>query len=505
MVMESMGRGMSKKLTRGILLGAILVGTGVVLGFMLASDLGWLRLGEAQNQPKPTERAPILGTAPNFVEVSKAVTPAVVNVSTTRVVKSEEGGGPGNPFFEDPFFRRFFGDEFYRQFETPRQRKEQSLGSGVIVDGGYIVTNNHVIAKADEIKVVLSDKREFKGTLVGTDPKTDLAVIKIAASNLPTIPWGDSTTLEVGEYVLAVGNPFGLNQTITMGIVSAVGRANVGIADYEDFIQTDAAINPGNSGGALVNVRGELVGINTAIFTRSGGYMGIGFAVPSQMVKAVIDSLVSKGKVVRGWLGVTIQEVSPELAKQFGLKNARGALVSDILEGSPADKAGITRGDVIIEVDGKPVENAVQLRNLVAGLLVGAKVHIKAIRDKKEKAFDVAIGEQPKDLGRGGAPSEEDASSGALAGLSVQEVTPELAQRFGLPDDEDGVVVTRVEPGSLADDAGVQRGDLVIEINRQFVRNTRDFNRIAGEIGKDEAILLLVNRQGQTLYITITQ
>lgn len=499
-----MTNGKKSAFVRGIFVGLILVGAGVVIGVTLASDLGWLRLGEAQNQNRVADRAPIVGTAPNFVEVAKAVTPAVVNIATTRVIKSEEGRGPGNPFFEDPFFRRFFGDEFYRQFEAPRQRKEQSLGSGVIVDGGYIVTNNHVIAKADEMKVVLSDKREFKGTLVGTDPKTDLAVIKIAASDLPTIPWGDSTTIQVGEYVLAVGNPFGLNQTVTMGIVSAVGRANVGIADYEDFIQTDAAINPGNSGGALVNVKGELVGINTAIFTRSGGYMGIGFAVPSQMVKAVIDSLVSKGKVVRGWLGVTIQEVSPELAKQFGLKNARGALVSDILEDSPADKAGIKRGDVVIEVDRKPVENAVQLRNLVAGLAIGSKVSVKVIRDKKEKGFDVTIGEQPKDLTRGGVPSEEDGGSGGLAGLTVHDMSPELAQRFGLPDEE-GVVVTRVEAGSLADDAGVQRGDLVLEINRQLVRNTRDFNRIAADIGKDESLLLLVNRQGQTLYITITQ
>jgi serine protease Do len=495
---------MGRTFTRGILLVSILVGAGVAIGFTLASDWGWLKLGEAQNQTKTTERAPILGAAPNFVEVAKAVTPAVVNISTTRVVKGDEGRGPGNPFFEDPFFRRFFGDEFYRQFEVPRQRKEQSLGSGVIVDGGYIVTNNHVIAKADEIKVVLSDKREFKGTLVGTDPKTDLAVVKINAPDLPTIPWGDSTTIQVGEYVLAVGNPFGLNQTVTSGIVSAVGRANVGIADYEDFIQTDAAINPGNSGGALVNVKGELVGINTAIFTRSGGYMGIGFAVPSQMVKAVIDSLVSKGKVVRGWLGVTIQEVSPELAKQFGLKNARGALVSDILEGSPAEKAGITRGDVIIEVDRKPVENAVQLRNLVASLAIGAKANVKVIRDKKERTFEVVIGEQPKDLTRGGAATEDEIESGALAGLTVQDITPELAQRFGLPEEE-GAVVTRVEPGSLADDAGVQRGDLILEINRQVVRHTRDFNRIAAEIGKDESILLLVNRQGQTLYITVTQ
>ena len=490
---------------RGILLALMLIGAGMALGFTLAADLGWLPSGRAQNESKPAERPALLGAAPNFVEVSKAVKPAVVNISTTRVIKGEEGGAQTNPFFEDPFFRRFFGDEFYRQFEAPRQRKEQSLGSGVIIDGGYIVTNNHVIAKADEIKVVLSDKREFKGKLVGSDPKSDLAVIKIPASNLPTIPWGDSTRLEVGEYVLAVGNPFGLNQTITMGIVSAVGRANVGIADYEDFIQTDAAINPGNSGGALVNVKGELIGINTAIFTRSGGYMGIGFAVPSKMAKTVIDSLISKGKVVRGWLGVTIQEVSPELARQFGLKETRGALVSDILEGSPAEKAGVKRGDVIVEIDRKPVENAVHLRNVVAGLEIGAKIQLKAIRDKKEQTFDVTIGEQPKDLARGGEPAEEGTQAdGGLAGLTVHDISPEFAQRFGLPDEEEGVVVTRVEPGSAAEDAGVQRGDLILEINRRAVSDVKEFQRIARGLGKDDSILLLINRQGQTLFITIT-
>jgi len=490
---------------RGIFLALILIGVGMVMGFTLASDLGWLPFGQAQNGTKPVERAPMLGTAPNFVEVSKAVKPAVVNISTTRLVKGDEGGRQTNPFFDDPFFRRFFGDDFYRQFEPPRQRKEQSLGSGVIIDGGYIVTNNHVIAKADEIKVVLSDKREFKGTLVGTDPKSDLAVVKIPASNLPTIPWGDSTRLEVGEYVLAVGNPFGLNQTVTMGIVSAVGRANVGIADYEDFIQTDAAINPGNSGGALVNVKGELIGINTAIFTRSGGYMGIGFAVPSKMAKTVLDSLIAKGKVVRGWLGVTIQEVSPELAKQFGLKDTQGALVSDILEGSPAEKAGVRRGDVVIAIDKKPVENAVQLRNLVAGLDVGARIELRVIRDKKEKTFEVTIGEQPKDLTRSGGPLDEGADTeGVLAGITAHDLSPELAQRFGLPEDEEGVVVTRVEPGSAAEDAGVQRGDLILEINRRAVRDAKDFSRIASDLGKDESILLLVNRQGQTLFITVT-
>src|SRR5574341_2539280 len=442
---SEMGQDGLRRYIRNTLFALCCLAAGTALGIALTVALGRISLSRADGVGAPVAGQSLIVAAPNFADVAKAVTPAVVNISTSRVLKSDDGEAAPPPFFEDPFFRRFFGDA-PPEHGSRRPRKEQSLGSGVIIDGGYIVTNNHVVENADEIKVLLSDKREFKGTLVGTDPKSDLAVIKIAASNLPNIPWGDSTTLEVGEYVLAVGNPFGLNQTITMGIVSAVGRANVGIADYEDFIQTDAAINPGNSGGALVNVKGELVGINTAIFTRSGGYMGIGFAVPSQMVKAVIDSLVSKGKVVRGWLGVTIQEVSPELAKQFGLKNARGALVSDILEGSPADKAGITRGDVIIEVDRKPVENAVQLRNLVAGLAVGAKVNVKVIRDKKEKAFDVAIGEQPKDLTRGGAPSQEDAGSGALAGLSVHDVTPEFAQRFGLPDEEGGVVVTRVEP-----------------------------------------------------------
>jgi len=270
--------------------------------------------------------------------------PTVVNISTTRVVKSP-GGEPLTPFFNDPFFKDFFGDEFFRQFRIPKERREQSLGSGVIVtQDGYIVTNNHVIEKATEIKVVLSDKKEFKGKVIGVDPKTDIAVIKIDSKELPTIPWGDSDKLQVGEYVLAVGNPFGLTNTVTMGIISAVGRANVGVAEYEDFIQTDAAINPGNSGGALVNIKGELIGINTAIFSRSGGYQGIGFAVPANMVKTVMESLVKEGKVIRGWLGVSIQDITPDLAKQFGIKDLKGALVGDVVEGSPAHKAGIKRG-----------------------------------------------------------------------------------------------------------------------------------------------------------------
>jgi serine protease Do len=436
------------------------------------------------------------------VEVAKLVTPAVVNISTSRVLKGQEGF-PLTPFFEDPFFRRFFGDEFFRQFEVPRERREQSLGSGVIIDSnGYIVTNNHVISKADEIKVLLNDRREFKGKIVGTDPKTDLAVIKINAAGLPSIPWGDSSQLQVGELVLAVGNPFGLNQTVTMGIISAVGRANVGIADYEDFIQTDAAINPGNSGGALVNIRGELIGINTAIFTRSGGYMGIGFAVPSSMAKSVMESLKTKGKVVRGWLGVTIQEVNADLAKQFGLEDAKGALVSDVLDNSPAEKAGVERGDVIIELDGKPVESASQLKNMVAQLTIGSKVDLTVVRDKKEKRLAVVIAEQPKEIAKAGVEEEAGASK-AMAGIEVHDLTPEIARRYGLSRGERGVVVTQVEPDSNADNAGIREGDLILEMNRSPVRNTGDYERIVSGLKKGQSVLLLVNRQGRTLFITI--
>src|SRR3989304_7099243 len=286
---------------KNVIIAIILISIGVITGVIISSNLGWIPLGQAKVEPIPPKITQHLAeTEKAFVEISKRVTPAVVNISTTKTMKSLERS-PLNPCLQDPFFRRFFDEEFFREHEMPRKRKEQSLGSGVIVsEDGYIVTNNHVVEGADEIKVVLSDKREFTGKVVGSDPRTDLAVIKIKAGDLPTVAWGDSDKIEVGEFVLAIGSPFGLSQTVTSGIISAKGRANVGIADYEDFIQTDAAINPGNSGGALVNIRGELIGINTAIFTRSGGYMGIGFAVPSNMAKTVMDSLVKEGKVTRG-------------------------------------------------------------------------------------------------------------------------------------------------------------------------------------------------------------
>ena len=476
---------------------------GIVIGITLVSEFHFLPAGRAVNEPEKTKPPAIAETEQTFVSISKAVTPAVVNISTTRLIK---GGEEGQGFpFDDPFFRRFFGEEPRRQ--GPRERKAQSLGSGVIVDAnGLIITNNHVVEKADEIKVLLSDKREFKGKLVGTDPKSDLALVRIDAKNLPTVSWGDSSKLQVGEYILAIGNPFGLNQTVTMGIVSAIGRANVGIADYEDFIQTDAAINPGNSGGAMVNTHGELVGINTAIFTQSGGYMGIGFAVPSNMAKSVMESLVKSGKVIRGWLGISIQEITPGLAKEFGLKEAKGALVGDVLSGSPAEKAGFKRGDVIVEFMGQPIESSTQLRNLVARTAVGAKGKVKVIRDNKEKELEVRIEEQPKDIARSGPQGQDEAepSSMRLSGVEVRNVTPEMAKQLDLGRGAKGVVITRIDPGSAAEEAGLQRGDLIMEVNRKPINHTDDYEKVLSKIDKNEAILLLVSRQGRTLFLTVT-
>jgi serine protease Do len=486
---------------------------GIMIGLILAANEGWLSpvpAGSASSSAPSLRASQAVAVPPmdqGFVGVAKSATPAVVNISTTRTIKGPSGA-PMTPFFEDPFFRQFFGDEFHRQFEVPKERREQSLGSGVIVDSnGLIITNNHVVAKADEIKVFLGDKRVFKGKLVGTDPKTDIAVIKIDAKDLPTIPMGDSDKLQVGEYVLAIGNPFGLNQTVTMGIVSAVGRADVGIAEYEDFIQTDAAINPGNSGGALVNVRGELIGINTAIFSQSGGYMGVGFAVPSNMAKSVMDNLVKSGKVTRGWLGVSIQEVTPDLAKQFALPDAKGAVVTDVLENSPAAKAGLQQGDVIVSYDGKPVENPGNFRNHVAQTGVGKKVKIGVVRDKKEKEFEVTIAEQPKDMGRkdeeGSAVAPDPDVSTAMAGIEVRDLTPDLIRRLGLAKADKGVVITRIEAGSTAMEAGLREGDLIVELNRQAVKSVKDYNRLASKVGKQDTVLLLVNRQGRNTYFAL--
>jgi len=496
---------------KSIAIGLLLIGVGVIFGLVVASDLGWLPFGhavpDAPTAPKTAAVLPAAGADRNFVEVAKAVTPTVVNISTTRISRLPEGHAGGAPF-DDPFFKRFFGDELFRRFEAPKDRRERSLGSGVIADAnGYIITNNHVVSKADEIRILFSDKRSLTAKVVGTDPKTDIAVIKVDAKDLPTIPWADSDKLQVGEYVLAIGNPFGLNQTVTMGIVSAVGRANVGIAEYEDFIQTDAAINPGNSGGALVNARGELIGINTAIFSQSGGYMGIGFAVPSNMVRSVMEQLIKGGKVVRGYLGVSIQELTQDLAKQFGAADTKGVLVSDVLADSPAKRAKLERGDVIVEFDGRAVENPTQFRNLVAQTPIGKKVRVKFLRGGKERDLEVTIAEQPKTIAQLESPGDEGGetrSSGAFAGMDVRELTPELARRFNLSREEKGgVIVARVAEGSPAGEAGLQVGDLITEINRTPIADLRDFQNVTGSLAAREPALVLVVRNSRNFYLTI--
>jgi serine protease Do len=363
-----------------------------------------------------------------------------------------------------------------------------------------------VIEKSQEIKVLLSNKRDYKAKLIGADPKTDLAVIKIEAKGLAALTWGDSTKLRVGEIVFAIGNPFGLNQTVTMGVIGAVGRANVGIADYEDFIQTDAAINPGNSGGALINAKGELIGINTAIVSRTGGYQGIGFAVPSAMAKQVMESLIKYKKVVRGWLGVSIQEVTSDLAEEFGVKDLKGALVSAVMKGSPAEKAGIRQGDVILQFNGRDVEDTGHLRNMVSQSPIGSKVKVKVFRAKKELVLEATIAELPKKAGE--AATDEESGEGpeesnALSGVTVRELTRELAKRFGAKESDTGVVVVKVEPGSKAFEAGIRAGDMVLQINQKEIATIEDYKKAAAALKAKERILLLIRRKGEDLFLTV--
>ena len=439
------------------------------------------------------------GESTAFSGVVKVVSPVVVNISTSKIV--ERDTNPLSDLFDDQFF------DFMEPHHKPKKWKERSLGSGVIVSpDGYILTNTHVVEKADEIMVTLSDQQNFKGKIIGSDPKTDIAVIKISAQDLPTIKWGNSDKIQVGEFVLAFGNPYSLSNTVTMGIVSAVGRANVGIADYEDFIQTDAAINPGNSGGPLVNIKGELIGINTAIFSRTGGYQGIGFAVPSNMAQSVMSQLINKGKVTRGWLGITIQNFTPELAKEFGLNKSTGALVTEILKGSPAEKAGIKRGDIITEVDDKPVKNVETLRNIIAQSKVGSRIQLKVIRDGNASLFTVTITELPQEISQNvpGEPDEKlPAEENALAGFSVMNLTQEIAKQLDISKDEKGVVIVRVEPYSAAEEAGLKKGDVIQEINKKSIKNIQDFNYIISKVRKGDTLLLFINRGGNRFYITL--
>ena len=485
---------------------------GAALGVITLLLLGFVDCSQGES-PGVSSPPPVISAAPTktagialanetFIAVAKQANASVVTIASTRKVAARQQPFPGpSPFFDDPFFRRFFGEPFERRFPAPRERQEQGLGSGVIVSAdGYIVTNHHVIEQAEEIMVLLPDKRRLKATLIGADSKTDVAVVKIDAANLPTLSWGDSSRLQVGEVALAVGNPFGLNQTVTMGIISAVGRANMGIVDYEDFIQTDAAINPGNSGGALVNLNGELIGINTAIFTRTGGYMGIGFAIPSNMVRSAMTSLIKHGKVVRGWLGVSVQELTEDLAKEFGAPEAKGVLVADVMDDSPAAKAKLERGDIITAYNTIVLKDPVQLRTMVADTEPGTTVTVSILRDKKTREVKVTIGELPKTVAKARSPGEKGRGEHALAGVGVEPLAPEDLKRLNI---DGGVAVTEVELGSPTDRAGLRQGDIIREINRKRVHTVEDFERLVDKLEPKASTLLLVHRGQATIFLSV--
>ena len=440
--------------------------------------------------------------AVSIADIAEKSLPAVVNISSTKVIKQQ--GRPMSPFFNDPFFRHFFGQRFGPRGQMPRQRREKSLGSGVIVSKkGIVLTNNHVVEHADEIKVTLSDKREFEAEIVGTDPKSDLAVIKLKgkAPDLSPLSFGDSARLRLGDVVIAIGNPFGVGRTVTMGIVSAKGRADVGIVDYEDFIQTDAAINPGNSGGALINMRGELVGINTAILSRSGGYQGIGFAIPSNMARPIMESLRKNGKVVRGWLGVAIQDLKPQMAQALGVKAKNGVLISDVTKGSPAEKAGLKRGDVALTLNGETLDSTGRLRNLVAAAGSGATVKLKVMRGDERLDVEVKLGEMPATMG---GVAKLDSDQGVLGGLTLSGVNEANRRKYDIPDRiTQGVVVQEVAPNSRAAGSGIRQGDVILELDRQVVGNVEQFTkRYKSAKGR---LLLLVYRRGSTVYLLLSK
>lgn len=425
----------------------------------------------------------------SFKEVADAVKESVVNISTVTVIKQS------SPFYEDPFF----DDDFlYRFFGIPRGTfKTRSLGTGVIISSdGYILTNNHVVEKADEITVKLYSQKEYKAKVVGKDKETDLAIIKINAKRLKPAKIGNSDEVEIGDWVIAVGSPFGLEQTVTQGIISAKGRI-IGAGPYDDFLQTDAAINPGNSGGPLINLNGEVIGINTAITSRSGGYEGIGFAIPINMAKKVYKDILSKGKVIRGWLGVAIQDLTPALAKYFKVKE--GVLVSQVFANSPAQKAGLWRGDIIIEFDGKKIKKYRELQTIVASTEVNKIVNVKVVRKGTVKNVKIKVGERNSDAILEPQKTEISQSENDL-GIVVTDITDDIASQYGLTKGS-GVVVLSVDSGSSAEDAGIMRGDIIHEINGRQIKNSVDFKDVAKSINKKEQVVILIERGNSMLYL----
>jgi serine protease Do len=435
-----------------------------------------------------------------FRAVAKGVTPAVVNISSETVVRSKGRIDPNDPFY------RFFGnDELFRQFfDIPQDRQERSLGTGFIISAdGYLISNFHVVKNATKIMVTMADGSKYKARIVGTDPKTDIAVLKIDGKNLPSVNLGDSDEVEVGDWAIAIGNPFGLNETVTVGIISAKGRNRVELGGgdmYQNFLQTDAPINPGNSGGPLCNIKGEIIGINTAIVAPSGGNVGIGFSIPINMVKGIIDQLKIKGKVTRGWLGVFIQELTEDIAKPLNLKPNSGILVADVQKDGPADKAGLKQGDVILQFDGKVMRSVEELRGLVAATPVGKTVPIKILRDGKERVISVTVQEMPSD---GTLALEGSSGRGQdWIGMTVMPLSEELKGKYRIPDDQkSGVVITAIEEGSVAADSGLAVGDVIVKINNKSIVGMDDFKPFSQQ--SKGSYLLIIKRAGRTVFVGV--
>ncbi len=456
-------------------------------------------------------------TGKAFASVAREVSPSVVFIQVEGRSPQQAIGPSQLPFgqqwpFSDDFFRRFFGDELP---SMPRPRSELPHGQRPVIGQGsgfvfatkdsllrdktYILTNNHVVENAEKIRVQFQDGREYDAEIAGRDPQSDIAVIEIATGGLPALEFGDSSKLEVGEWVVAIGNPFGLSHTLTAGVVSATGRTSLGINDYEDFIQTDAAINPGNSGGPLVNLEGEVVGINTAIFSRSGGYMGVGFAIPINLARTIADQLIETGEVTRGYLGILIQQLTPELAESFGVEPGQGIVVAQVTSDSPAAAAGLRQGDVIIAYDGEPVKNIGRFRNRIALTAPGTRTELTVLRDGQQRTIAVQIGKlaEQKLAAANGSPQQ----AGEI-GLTVQTITPELAEQLGAEPGE-GVVVTQIEPGSIAAMAGIETGTVILQVNRQPITSASDFRQAIEQSGGDR-VLLLLRKDGMQRFVALS-
>lgn len=445
-----------------------------------------------------------------FSTAAKAAMPAVVSIKIEKTIEVGSMGFGGSYGFNDPFglfdddlLRRFFGGRLPPQSQSPEKYHEQGQGSGFIISrDGYILTNNHVVGDVDKITVELNDGRKFENAkLIGTDPDSEVALIKIDGNNFPVLTLGNSDKIEIGDWVIAIGNPFGLSETVTVGVISAVGRSNVHIAAYEDFIQTDAAINPGNSGGPLINLDGQVIGINTAIFSQSGGYMGIGFAIPINMARTIEEQLKTQGKVIRGYLGIYGQDVTQDMIELLGLKNIQGVIVANVEKDSPAEKAGIKGHDILLEMNGKKIDSYDSFRNDIAVLSPGSRARFLVLRDGKTISITVILSQRTSDISQSRQPSVPQQSQETL-GIEVQNLTKDIAQQFGYSLGE-GVIVSRVVPGGAAAQVGIQPGDLILSVNQELVSTVNDFDKAMQRSMQNKKVLFLVRRGQISQFIVV--